>query len=403
MNGETSQLLATGNELTYWSKLFFKIISKIKKGKLTVITPSKETVVYSGSEIGEDVIVTINDWKFTENLFIKGDIGLGESYIEGHWDCNNINGLIKLGIDNYDVLKSVITGQIFKILMYRFKHLFVNRNTKAGSKKNIYAHYDIGNKFYKLWLDPSMTYSSAFYNDEELSLEEAQNKKYQHILDQLPLKEGDHILEVGCGWGGFMEYAAKRNYKVTGITISKEQYDYAVERLAQYVDLCTVKLQDYRDIDGAFDHIVSIEMFEALGMAYWKTYFKKISSALKVGGHAVIQSITINNSDFKSYSKGSDFIQQFIFPGGMLPSPNEVQKHSRKSGLRFLVEYDFGLDYAKTLEQWEINFSKKIDKVRECGLDEKFIRTWRFYLKYCQGGFEAKKISVSQFNFVKRG
>ncbi|WP_372654353.1 class I SAM-dependent methyltransferase [Halobacteriovorax sp.] len=403
MNGETSQLFAVSGELTYWSKLFFKIVSKIEKGKLTIITPEKQTVSYEGDIEGEDVIVTIKDWKFTENLFLKGDIGLGESYIEGHWESSNINGLIKLGIDNYDILKSVIKGQIFKVLMYRFKHLFLNRNTKAGSKRNIYAHYDIGNRFYKLWLDPSMTYSAALFDGEDISLEEAQKNKYQHILDELPLKEGDHILEVGCGWGGFMEYAAKRNYKVTGVTISQEQYDYAVERLAEYGDLCEVKLQDYRDIDGHYDHIVSIEMFEALGQAYWKGYFKKLYSILRPGGHAVIQSITINNKDFKSYSRGSDFIQQFIFPGGMLPSPKEVEKQSRKSGLRLLVEYEFGADYAKTLDQWEINFSRALDKVREYGLDDKFIRTWRFYLKYCQGGFEARKISVSQFNFVKRG
>lgn len=401
MNGETSQLLAMSDELTYWSKLFFKTLSKINKGKITILTPDNQTIVYEGKEEGVNVTVSIKDWKFTENLFLKGDIGLGESYIEGHWESNDINGLIKLGIDNYKVLKRVIKGQLLKILMYRFKHLFINRNTRSGSKRNIYTHYDIGNKFYKLWLDPTMSYSSALYENESISLEEAQNKKYQNILDQLSLKEGDHILEVGCGWGGFMEYAAKRNYKVTGVTISQEQYDYAVERLAGYGDLCTVKLEDYRDINGEYDHIVSIEMFEALGQAYWKAYFKKLYSVLRPGGHVVIQSITINNKDFKSYSRGTDFIQQFIFPGGMLPSPKEVIKQSKKSGLRHLVEYDFGLDYAKTLKQWEINFSNAIEQVKECGLDEKFIRTWRFYLKYCQGGFEAEKISVSQFMFIK--
>ena len=401
MNSKTHQLTVLGDQLDYWSKLFFNILSRVSKGSLEIETPDGQIICFEGKELGAHAKVKIRSWKFTENLFMKGDIGLGESYIEGHWESDNINDLIRIGIDNYETLKSVIKGQIFKVLIYRFKHLFLNRNTRSGSKRNIYAHYDIGNSFYKLWLDPTMTYSSALYKDQSISLEEAQESKYQQILDQIALKDGDHILEVGCGWGGFMEYAAKRGIRVTGITISKEQYDYAVKRLKHYGDLCTIKLQDYRDIQGSYDHVVSIEMFEALGQAYWRTYFKKISSVLRTGGHAVIQSITINNNDFKNYSKGSDFIQQFIFPGGMLPCPKEVEKQSKKSGLRLLSEFEFGLDYAKTLHQWELNFTKEIDQVKECGLDQKFIRTWRFYLKYCQGGFEGRKISVSQFKFIK--
>ena len=386
----------------YWSQLFLDVISKINKGKIIIHTPEGETLTF-GKSPGETVRLTINDWKVADNVFLSGDIGLGESYIAGHWESDNINGLIKLGIDNYDILKRVIAGARFKIAIYRFKNLILNRNTKSGSRRNIHAHYDLGNNFYQSWLDPSMTYSSALYDQEGLSLEQAQERKYQSMIGQLDYKEGQHILEVGCGWGGFMEYAAKQGIKVTGVTISKKQYDFAKVRLTQYGDLCTLKLQDYRDIDGMYDHIVSIEMFEALGQAYWTTYFKKITSILKPGGNAVIQSITMNNRDFESYSKGSDFIQQYIFPGGMLPSPEQVGIHSKKGGLKLVDEKAFGLDYAKTLLEWEANFTNVLDKVKEMKFGEEFIRRWRFYLKYCQGGFEAKKNGVSQFTFIKEG
>lgn len=383
-----------------WVPLFLEMLEKIDYGSIALTTPEGEHLNFRGSKAGVHVSIHIHDWKICENLFLKGDIGLGESYIAGHWDSDNINNLIKFGIDNKDQLAKVIKGSFLKIIFYRIKHL-LNRNSVKGSKKNIHAHYDLGNSFYKLWLDKSMTYSSGLFIDQNQDLFLAQENKYQNILDQLALKPGDHILEVGCGWGGFIEYAAKKGIQVTGITISKEQYDYAKERLVHYPGLADVRLMDYRDINEKYDHIVSIEMFEALGQEYWSNYFRILHSALKTGGKVIIQSITINNQDFKSYSRGTDFIQQYIFPGGMLPSTDVFKNTAKKAGLQVYDSLEFGGDYGQTLCLWEESFEKSLEKVREIGFDEKFIRTWRFYLKYCQGGFEAGKISVHQFYLTK--
>ena len=388
------------DDLSRWSHLFLDMISNIKRGEITIIDPNGKLINFSGDEEGEKVTVQINDWKFCEDIFLKGDIGLGESYIAGYWDCEDISKLIKLGIENYKELERVIKGSYLKILFYRFRHL-LNRNSKKGSQSNIFAHYDIGNDFFKLWLDPSMTYSSAIFKsfDDELLL--AQENKYEKILKNLKLKDDDHILEVGCGWGGFMEYAARKGIRVTGVTISKEQYDFAKKRLKYFGELSEVKLQDYREIKGGYDHIVSIEMFEALGEVYWKKFFRILHSLLRPGGRMIIQSITINNRDFYSYRRCSDFIQQYIFPGGMLPSPEIFISTAVKQGFDYLSNIEFGRDYGLTLRKWEENFSHVLNKVKDLGFDEKFIRTWRFYLKYCQGGFESKKISVSQFKFAK--
>ena len=386
--------------LPHWGVLFLEMMSNIRKGSVTIVTPEEKFLKYTGIEEGEHVSIRINEWKFCEDIFMKGDIGLGESYISGYWDCGNINNLIKFGIENYNELERVIKGSLLKILFFRIKH-FLNRNSRKGSLKNVHAHYDIGNEFYQLWLDPSMTYSSAIFNSTDEELLSAQENKYERILKKLKLKNGDHILEVGCGWGGFMEYAARNGFKVTGVTISKEQYEFAKKRLSKFGNLAKVKLQDYRDIDGKYNHIVSIEMFEALGEKYWKKYFKMLFSILKPGGKLIIQSITINNNDFFSYRKCSDFIQQYIFPGGMLPSPKILKDVAVKQGFIYSEDLEFGRDYGITLKRWEENFSSVLSKVKKLGFDDKFIRTWRFYLKYCQGGFEANKISVFQFSFTK--
>lgn len=400
MNSKTEALTLVEKNIPKTAELFFKILSKIKKGTINVKTPSGDYLNFGGKEQGVNTDITIYDWKVCQNIILKGDIGLGESYIEGHWDSQNISNLIRIGVDNYSELESVIKGSILKILFYRIKHL-LNKNTRKGSQRNIHAHYDLGNDFYKLWLDKTMTYSSALFNGQDIALEQAQQAKYQRIIDQLGVKPGGHILEIGCGWGGFMEHAAKQGIKVTGVTISKEQYDLAVNRLKPYSNLAMVELKDYRDIDGKYDHIVSIEMFEALGKEYWKTYFDKVHQLLKEFGNAMIQTITIRHKDFKAYSKGTDFIQQYIFPGGMLPSPELFKKVAKSSSLNVTDEIKFGTDYAKTLKKWEENFSSQITQVSNMGYKEEFTRTWKFYLKYCQGGFEAQKIGVSQFTISK--
>ena len=386
--------------ISKWGNLFLELASNIKRGVLTIITPEGKYLKFSGEKEGEEVSLKINDWRFCEYIFLKGDIGLGESYIAGYWDCKDISKLIKIGVANYSELERVIKGSILKIFFFRIRHI-LNRNSKKGSKENIFAHYDIGNDFFKLWLDPSMTYSSAMFENFNEELLFAQENKYEKILKNLKLKDGDHILEIGCGWGGFMEYAARKGIKVTGVTISEEQYYFARQRLKNFGKLSDVKLQDYREIRGSYDHIVSIEMFEALGEGYWKKFFKILHSLLRPGGKMIIQSITINNKDFSSYRRCSDFIQQYIFPGGMLPSPEIFISTAVKQGFDYLSNIEFGKDYGITLRKWEENFSNVLNKVKDLGFDENFIRTWRFYLKYCQGGFESKKISVFQFKFAK--
>ena len=249
------------------TKILLNMLSKISHGSLKVMTPDGKHHHFYGTKTGEDVSVSINDWRFCDELLLKGDIGLGESYVLGFWDCDNINKLVKWGIENKKPLEKAIKGSFTKILFYRFKH-YLKRNSKRGSIKNIHAHYDIGNKFYQLWLDSTMTYSSAIFKSSNEKLSDAQENKYQNILNKLKPKAGDHILDVGCGWGGFMEYAAINGFKVTGITISKEQYEYAKKRISKYGSLAEVKLLDYRDIVGKYNHIVSIEMFEALGFQY---------------------------------------------------------------------------------------------------------------------------------------
>lgn len=400
MNKAESVLVKKELKAGRWVSLFIDMLSRIEYGSVSISTPEGDYLNFRGKEEGEHVTLKVNDWKFCEEIFMKGDIGLGESYIKGQWESDNINKLIKFGIDNKAQLEQVIRGSFLKIIFYRMKHL-LNRNSVSGSKKNIHAHYDLGNSFYKLWLDQTMTYSSALFDREGIDLVSAQERKYQNILDQLQVKAGDHILEVGCGWGGFMEYAARQGVKVTGVTISNEQYDFAVKRLEKFEGLAQVKLLDYRKIDGKYDHIVSIEMFEALGEEYWDSYFKILYSVLKPGGKFIVQSITINDQDFKSYRKGTDFIQQYIFPGGMLPSPSVFKNVSTSQGFKLIGALEFGLDYATTLKLWEETFNSKLEQVKAQGFDEKFIRTWRFYLKYCQGGFEAKKISVYQFYLTK--
>ena len=383
-----------------WTNLFLTMMSRIDYGSISILTPEGDYLNFRGKKEGEHITLKIIDWKFCEELFLKGDIGLGESYIKGQWESDNINKLIKFGIDNKKQLEKVIKGSFLRIMFYRLKHL-MNRNSIKGSKKNIHAHYDLGNAFYKLWLDDTMTYSSALFDRPGIELVSAQERKYQNILDQLNLKEGDHILEVGCGWGGFMEYAAQRGVRVTGITISQEQFEFAKERLARFNGLATPKILDYRNIQDKYDHIVSIEMFEALGEEYWSTYFNILHTSLKNGGKLIVQSITINSLDFNSYRKGSDFIQQYIFPGGMLPSPDIFKNVAQNAGFRVLGSLEFGKDYGHTLKLWEESFTNSLEQVKAEGFDERFIRTWKFYLKYCQGGFEAGKISVFQFYLTK--
>jgi cyclopropane-fatty-acyl-phospholipid synthase len=291
---------------------------------------------------------------------------------------------------------NVFHGMLLKLLHRR------RENTREGSKKNIHAHYDLGNDFYGLWLDPSMTYSSALYEGEESKpLEAAQIAKYDRILAQLGARQGDTILEIGCGWGGFAEVAARRGMRVTGVTISKEQLEYARARLqrAGLSDRVDLQFRDYRDIEGRYDHIVSIEMIEAVGERYWPDYFATLKRHVLPGGSAIVQAIVIADDFFERYRTHPDFIQTYVFPGGMLLSPSSLREQCRQAGLKVAELYSFGLDYARTLETWLGRFDRVADQVGRMGFDERFRRMWRYYLAYCAAGFSTRRTDVLQAHF----
>lgn len=374
-----------------------KCLEKIQYGSIEIILPSGFKRRFEGTHSGPDCFLTIKNEKFFSYLLDKGDIGLGESYIENLWEANNISDLIHFGILNKKALAKAIYGQSAALLYYKLKHLF-KRNSKEGSKKNISFHYDLGNDFYGIWLDKSMTYSSAYWGEEKnLSLQEAQAKKYQSVLQKLGAKPGARILEVGCGWGGFAEFAAGQGFHITGLTLSKEQLAYAQQRFSgkSFEGSAEFLLQDYRDHRGQYDHVVSIEMIEAVGEAYWDTYFQKLRSFLKAGGTLAIQSILIQEAAFHDYRKGTDFIQQYIFPGGMLPTLKVIQGQLQKNGFQDMAHLDFGLDYARTLNEWDQVFIGNLSAFKELGYGDDFLRMWHFYLNYCEGAFMSGQIDVS--------
>lgn len=379
-----------------------QLLRRIEHGAIVMEFPDGQSAHFGDASL--PVTMKLHDWDVCNAALKSGDIGFAETFIDGHWTTDNLPALIELFTRNRHAVESVIYGTWWGSLLYRVKHLF-NRNSKSGSRKNIHAHYDIGNDFYQLWLDPSMTYSSAlFANGHVDNLQEGQSAKYRRILNELQVGRDARILEIGCGWGGFAEVAARDiNARVTGLTLSTEQLQFAHQRLtdAGVVDQVELRLQDYRDTNGQFDGIASIEMFEAVGEAYWPSYFECIARNLKTGGRACVQTIVIDDALFERYRKGTDFIQQYIFPGGMLPSPSVFKKYAAEQGLSVLNEFHFGLDYARTLAEWRSAFMEQLPRVKEQGFDDRFLRTWEFYLAYCEAGFRAGSINVAQFTLEK--
>ena len=388
----------------------FGVLRGLKVGTLSLDLPDGSTRQF-GTESTLAASLKIHDWRVFSRLLKGGDIAFAECFIEGLWSTPNLAAVIELAARNRAVLARAIYGSWWGQLAYRVKHL-IKRNTATQARRNIAAHYDLGNDFYALWLDPSMTYSSALFNgDLSLSLEAAQANKYRRIIAQLQIAPGAQFLEIGCGWGGFAELAAREAHAHTrGITLSTEQLAYAQARLDQagIAHQANLTLTDYRDMgikpDERFDHIVSIEMFEAVGEAYWDDYFACVKRCLKPGGTAVVQTITIADELFVQYRTGTDFIQQFIFPGGMLPSPSEFRRRATRAGLEVIHEHAFGLDYAATLARWHVAFLAHEAQVRALkpangkpAFDDAFIRTWVFYLAYCEGAFRAGSIDVMQF------
>jgi cyclopropane-fatty-acyl-phospholipid synthase len=332
-----------------------------------------------------------------------GDIGFAESYIRGEWDSADLKAILELAIRNRTILEKAIYGSWLGSILYRLKH-WLRDNTKSGSRKNIHAHYDLGNAFYSLWLDPSMSYSSAWFSEgAKQTLADAQRAKIKRILSSLNTKQGDHILEIGCGWGGVMEEALLSGRSITGLTLSTEQKAFAENRLQNLKAISSnpnhfeVRLQDYRDCQEQFDGIASVEMFEAVGEKHWPEYFQTLAKCLKSNGKACIQTIVIADDLFERYRHSTDFIQQYVFPGGMLPSRASFKAAATKAGLRIENEFAFGMDYAKTLCIWRDNFNQKLQEIRDLGFDEAFIRLWNFYLMYCAAGFAERSIDVVQF------
>ncbi|MEQ1532610.1 MAG: class I SAM-dependent methyltransferase [Sideroxydans sp.] len=392
------------NTQGYSSRVRFilKLLSQLKYGALHLQLPDGQS-----AHFGDDsypITLHLRDWTMFDAVMKSGDIGFAETYIADGWTTDNLTGLIELFIRNRDQVESLIYGKWWGNLLYRIRHLF-NRNSRSGSRKNIHAHYDIGNDFYRLWLDPSMTYSSALFDHTNTDdLQAGQLAKYRRIVQQLRLQRGDSVLEIGCGWGGFAEVAAQEaGGHVTGLTLSTEQLTYAQQRMAAagLSNRADLKLMDYRDSNGEYDAIASIEMFEAVGEAYWPTYFECIARNLKQGGRACIQTIVIADELFERYRTSTDFIQQYIFPGGMLPSPQVFREQAEKQGLKVVDEFAFGLDYARTLVEWRTAFHQKLRQVRAQGFDERFVLTWEFYLCYCEAAFRAGSTNVMHFTLEK--
>ncbi len=387
----------------------FKIAARaalhLKHGKLTAVLPDGRRLVFGDGRDGPEATMIVRNWKFARRLLAAGNLGFAEGYIAGDWDTPDLAAVLELFSSNLDpVLHDLGHNPVIK-LMHRLYHA-LRSNTKAGARKNIYAHYDLGNDFYALWLDPTMTYSSALYARPGEPLEAAQINKYRALADHLGLKEGQHVLEIGSGWGGFAEYAAKeRGARVTGITISQEQFDFARKRMfdRQLADKVDIKLVDYRDIEGEFDSVASIEMFEAVGQEYWPSYFGKIADVLRPGGAAGLQIITIQDALFDRYSKSVDFIQRYVFPGGMLPSVTRLKSEVDDAGLAWREMSAFGQHYADTLAEWGVRFTAAWDDIQKLSdnFDERFKRLWLYYLAYCEAGFRTRRIDVAQFTLAK--
>jgi cyclopropane-fatty-acyl-phospholipid synthase len=378
------------------TRLVFQLLEKLQDGMLEIRLPDGSSRLFGNGEHG--VTLNVSNEAMFSAVLAKGDIGLAEAYLDGHWDASDITGLLTLLAKNRDVLKKAVYGSWRNLLAARVRH-WLNGNSRAGSKRNIMAHYDLGNDFYKLWLDPSMSYSSALYRAVDGGdLESAQRAKYRRILRRLKAEPAESVLEIGCGWGGFAELAVEEGLKVTGLTLSPAQLAWAQKRVPD----ADLRLQDYRDTKEQFDHIVSIEMFEAVGERWWPTYFKTIAKSLKPGGRAVVQSITIRDDLFAEYRKGTDFIQQYVFPGGMLPSRSAFRAAAAKQGLTVHGEYAFGEDYARTLAEWRVAFEAKWPEIAALGFDENFRRLWRMYLCYCEAGFLAGNVDVVHFELSHR-
>ena len=375
----------------------------LRYGNLTVTLPGGERRHFRTEGEGPDADLHVRDWVFFYRFLRGGALGFAESYIAGECDTSDLPTLLKFAAVNFDSISGTLSGTAIYRWVQRAAH-GLRPNSIRGARRNIAAHYDLGNRFYEAWLDPTMTYSSAVFEDGRDSLDEAQAAKYRLMAECAGIRPGDKVLEIGCGWGGFSEWAAREiGCDVTGLTISDAQCAYALERisragLAEKVD---IRLQDYRHITGTFDRIVSIEMFEAVGEKNWPVFFNRLHERLRAGGAGALQVITIADRFFDRYKSGADFIQRYIFPGGMLPSMNALKQEAISAGLKWNGAGKFADHYARTLELWRRRFEAAWPEIEPLGFDERFQRMWRYYLAYCEAGFATRRIDVVQVGLSK--
>ncbi len=378
------------------------LVANVDLGTLNITLHDGQTVTIRGERPGPVVGMTIHNPDFFARIVRHGVLGVSEAYMDGDWSTDDLMGLMEILHSQIGNFYKSMPGAGLVRAYERLRH-WLHNNNRRQARKNISHHYDLGNDFYALWLDDTMTYSAALFDGNQQSLEAAQRRKYESLVDEMGAQPGDHVLEIGCGWGGFAEYAAKeRGLKVTGLTISKEQYDYAVDRIAKagLSDKVTFKMQDYRDETGTYDGVASIEMFEAVGEKYWPVYFETVRKCLKPGKNATLQIITIHEDRFENYRKTVDFIQKYIFPGGMLPSASVLRQQARQAGLVVKGSKEFADGYARTLRLWHETFNDKWDQVAALGFDERFRRMWNFYLASCAASFECRNSDLTQITIT---
>jgi len=378
--------------------VLFDAFEKVSNGHLTIVTPDKSRMDFGPSQSNLNANWKLHDWNVLSESLARGEIGFAETYIEQQWDSDDLAGLVTFMLLNSETLEQYFHGKPWYWLWLKLMH-WMKPNSLSNSKRNVQVHYDLGNDFYALWLDSSMTYSCGlFEGNPNRTLEEAQAAKYERILSKLNAKPDAHILEIGCGWGGFAAAAARKGVRVTGITLSTQQADYARQKLAQegLDTLASIDLRDYRQMVGKFDHIVSIGMFEHVGERYWPIYFSMIRNLLKPGGKAMVQTITLDDQLFEKLGNTTGFIEKYIFPGGMLPSKKRFRQEAEKAGLNCKEFFAFGKDYARTLNCWLERFEAKLPEVKALGYDERFIRIWKFYLSSCIASFASERTDVMQ-------
>ena len=386
--------------MNIWTKLFILALNNLKYGKLKLSINIDHHLI-SGKLPGPNADLIIENEDIIKKILIEGSVAFGEEYVNGNIKTSNLENLLSyFAVNNDEVEKNIKYNLLFKI-KNKLNHYF-NKNTKIGSKKNIHSHYDLGNNFYKIWLDKSMTYSSAIFKNETDDLQIAQKNKYNKLLNLAEIKDNDEVLEIGSGWGGFVNQINNCfNCKITTTTISDEQYKYVKSKFFKIKNKnINILKKDYRDLSGQFDKIISIEMFEAVGREFWDVYFKKLKSLLNRNGIIVLQIITIKDNAFDYYRKNPDFIQKHIFPGGMLPSIDIIKKILENNKLKIIENYNYAEHYAKTLNKWRNNFNSSLNEIKNNGFDDRFIRLWNYYLAYCESGFKTKRIGLNQIKII---